>query len=535
MLRAARTRRRRRCRAAGPARCELRRRRGQRTAKFDLDARRWRSAPTGLPGALEYSTDLFDAATRRSGMAGHLRALLEAAVGAARTRRCRELPLLAEAERQQVLVEWNDTAARRTRARPCLHELVRGAGGADARTRWPWSFEGAAADLRASSNARANQLAHHLRRAGRGARGAGGPVRGALAGAWWWRCWASSRPAAPTCRWTRRYPRERLAFMLRGRAARRCCVTQERAARRAAPERRARSCCLDADAEALARRAATTAPDARRRAGATWPTSSTPRAPPAGPRASCVAAPGASSGWCASTDYVALGAGGRACAQASNASLRRGHVRDLGRAAARRRGWCVRAARDGARRRGAGRALLARAGHHRRCSLTTALFNQLAARGAGRLRGRCGSVLLRRRGGGPAARCARCCARGPPARLLQRLRPHREHHVRHLARGRRGAARARHGAHRPADRQHAAVRAGRARCSRCRVGVPGELYIGGDGPGARLPGPAGADGGALRARPVQRRARARGCTARATWCAGCRTARWSSWAASTTR
>ena len=36
------------------------------------------------------------------------------------------------------------------------------------------------------------------------------------------------------------------------------------------------------------------------------------------------------------------------------------------------------------------------------------------------------------------------------------------------------------------------------------VGVPGELYIGGDGPGARLPGPAGAHGGALRPDPVRR-------------------------------
>ena len=53
--------------------------------------------------------------------------------------------------------------------------------------------------------------------------------------------------------------------------------------------------------------------------------------------------------------------------------------------------------------------------------------------------------------------------------------------------------------------------------------------------GARLPGPAGADGGAVRARPVRRRSRERGCTAPATWCAGGRTARWSSWAGWTTR
>ena len=54
-------------------------------------------------------------------------------------------------------------------------------------------------------------------------------------------------------------------------------------------------------------------------------------------------------------------------------------------------------------------------------------------------------------------------------------------------------------------------------------------------PGARLPAPARADRGALRARPVRARRRARACTAPATWCAGAPTARWSSSAASTTR
>ena len=49
----------------------------------------------------------------------------------------------------------------------------------------------------------------------------------------------------------------------------------------------------------------------------------------------------------------------------------------------------------------------------------------------------------------------------------------------------------------------AGVRAGPRARSRCRSGCPGELYLGGDGPGPRLPGPAGADGGALRPDPVR--------------------------------
>ena len=68
------------------------------------------------------------------------------------------------------------------------------------------------------------------------------------------------------------------------------------------------------------------------------------------------------------------------------------------------------------------------------------------------------------------------------------------------------------------------------------VGVPGELFLGGDGRGARLLGAAGADGGAVRARPVRAWAGRRGCTAR-----GDRVrrragrARWSFSAGSTTR
>ena len=80
-------------------------------------------------------------------------------------------------------------------------------------------------------------------------------------------------------------------------------------------------------------------------------------------------------------------------------------------------------------------------------------------------------------------------------------------------------------------RQHAGVRAGRATGSRCRVGVPGELYIGGDGPGARLPGPAGADRGALRPRPVQHAARRAAVPHGRPGALAARTARWSSSAA----
>ncbi len=62
-----------------------------------------------LVGGLEYSADLFDRATMAR-LAGHLVQLL-AAAAADPSRRIAEIDLLSPAERQQVAIEWNDTAA----------------------------------------------------------------------------------------------------------------------------------------------------------------------------------------------------------------------------------------------------------------------------------------------------------------------------------------------------------------------------------------------------------------------------------------
>jgi hypothetical protein len=95
-------------------------------------------------------------------------------------------------------------------------------------------------------------------------------------------------------------------------------------------------------------------------------------------------------------------------------------------------------------------------------------------------------------------------ALGPGAPLLQPVRAHRGHHlVRHrgVRSGRRPAS------HRAAGGQHPRVRAGRARSTGARR-RPGRAVRGGRGGGARLRRPAGADGGALRPRPVRRGGRA---------------------------
>ena len=89
------------------------------TAKFDLtfglDDR-----PEGIIGYIEYRTDLFAAATITRTIE-HLRTLLEGII-ANPEQRISELPLLTEAERHQLLVEWNQTQKDYPQDK-CIHQL----------------------------------------------------------------------------------------------------------------------------------------------------------------------------------------------------------------------------------------------------------------------------------------------------------------------------------------------------------------------------------------------------------------------------
>ncbi|HEX9732029.1 MAG TPA: amino acid adenylation domain-containing protein [Thermoanaerobaculia bacterium] len=89
------------------------------TSRFDLTLAIGEER-AGLHGYIEYKTDLFDATTARR-LWGHLARLLEGIVerpGA----EIESLSLIGEAQRQQLLREWNDTAI--PRASGLLHELV---------------------------------------------------------------------------------------------------------------------------------------------------------------------------------------------------------------------------------------------------------------------------------------------------------------------------------------------------------------------------------------------------------------------------
>ncbi len=91
------------------------------TSKFDLTMILSETAK-GLDGLIEYSTDLFEPATIRR-LAGYYARLLEAGVANPQLS-IAELPMLPEAERRQLLVEWNDTAAEIPGKTLCVHQLI---------------------------------------------------------------------------------------------------------------------------------------------------------------------------------------------------------------------------------------------------------------------------------------------------------------------------------------------------------------------------------------------------------------------------
>jgi len=132
------------------------------TAKFDL-ALFVQEERGGLAAVLEYCTDLFEAETARRLLA-HFRALLEAAIAAPATP-VEELPLLAEAERRELLLDRNRTRRAFPRDTP-VHRLFE-----EQARRNPDAVAVVAGNERltyAQLNRRANRLAHRLQSLGVG-------------------------------------------------------------------------------------------------------------------------------------------------------------------------------------------------------------------------------------------------------------------------------------------------------------------------------------------------------------------------------
>ena len=132
------------------------------TSKHDLTLF-MEDLPDGLYAYVEYNEDLFEADTIRR-MLGHFQTLLEA-VADDPSRPVSELTILTAAEREQLLCEWNDTAAARGAER-CVHGLFETQAGLT-----PEAVAvvcGAERLTFDELNRRSNQLAHYLRRLGVG-------------------------------------------------------------------------------------------------------------------------------------------------------------------------------------------------------------------------------------------------------------------------------------------------------------------------------------------------------------------------------
>ncbi len=213
------------------------------TSKFDLSLE-LDDRPEGLIGRFEYNTDLFDETTIWR-MIGHWKTLLEGIVADVE-QQLMELPLLTEGERQQLLGDWNATNVNYPKD-ICLHQLI------EAQVqRTPDAvaviFENEHLTYR-ELNRRANQLAHTLQRLGVGPEVLVGicmerslEMMIALLGIL--KAGGAYVPLDPS------FPSERLAYMLADSQAR-VLVTQQSLVS-ALPQLEATIVCLETEAVALA-------------------------------------------------------------------------------------------------------------------------------------------------------------------------------------------------------------------------------------------------------------------------------------------
>ncbi|MDY7008074.1 MAG: amino acid adenylation domain-containing protein [Cyanobacteriota bacterium] len=207
-------------------------------SKFDLTFN-LEERPEGMIGAIEYNTDLFDAATIDR-VLGHLITLLEGIVAHPETS-IAQLPLLTEAESHQLLVEWNDTAVNYPQDK-CIHQLFE-----EQVEKTPDAvavvFEGQELTYQ-ELNCRGNQLAHYLQTLGVGPEVLVGicverslEMMVGLLGIL--KTGGAYVPIDPG------YPTERIAYMLEDSAV--SVLLTSKSLRLGLPEHSARVVCLDSD------------------------------------------------------------------------------------------------------------------------------------------------------------------------------------------------------------------------------------------------------------------------------------------------
>ncbi len=207
------------------------------TSKFDMTFV-VQDLEKGLTARIEYNSDLFSAATMER-LLGHFENLLQG-IAANPAQRLSELPLLSQAERRRLLVEWNATTTDYPRHQ-CIHELF------EAQVRaHPESVAlvfGGESMTYGELNARANQLArrllaHNLQ--------PGAPVAICVEPSVWMVVGlvAILKAAGAYLPMDPRYPKERLSFMLLDAGAS-ILLTQQSLLPRL-PRGRAKTICLDA-------------------------------------------------------------------------------------------------------------------------------------------------------------------------------------------------------------------------------------------------------------------------------------------------
>src|SRR5262249_7107774 len=132
------------------------------TAKFDLTIE-LDDRPAGIIGRIEYSRDLFDEGTITR-LIEHFQTLL-AGIAADPAEKIARLPFLSEAEKRQMLVEWNTGPSRKLHDQ-CLRHLFEAQVEKTPNAKaviCPWTEDGEGQHLSYRElNQRANALAHHL-------------------------------------------------------------------------------------------------------------------------------------------------------------------------------------------------------------------------------------------------------------------------------------------------------------------------------------------------------------------------------------